>query len=421
MSLPVDEAGFRALEPKCANPTSSGSKRTVAQLSGRQLAFKEEFLDRAVYWGLPYLVRCALEAKISANTRSSCALKRPVLVEAAFTGNSRIVKQLLEAGADHGLTDLLKNTALRLAAEKNHLECIQLLVAAGADANKADDLGHTPAMASVMCKHTECARVLLPISDLSQMSNQGTCVFHCCVCTANEECFEMLLPLIGDVDVRTLPGVYPDGRALARFNETPLILACQHGQQQMAKALLKRGADRMAKDGNQRTPLHWASQNGHLSCLTLLVGQPGRRKMTPAEVDAVDVKGATALHIAAELGFDKIAGVLLEAGARLDLKTAKGGTPLMYAQQLHPTNAALLALLSGAGPAQPPGTVCDHCGKTAAQASVNSLKACSECHAVRYCSAACGAAAWKGHKKACRARAKEREAKTKPNFVSGTP
>ena len=143
--------------------------------------------------------------------------------------------------------------------------------------------------------------------------------------------------------------------------------------------------------------------------------------MTPAEVDAVDMYGCTALHLAAFNGFDKLAGVLLEAGARLDVKTSEGATPLMLAQREHPTNSALLALLSGAGPAILPGTVCDHCGKTAEQASVNSLKGCSECHAVRYCGAECGAAAWKGHKKACRARAKEREEKMKPITVTAMP
>ena len=241
--------------------------------------------------------------------------------------------------------------------------------------------------------------------------------FHACVISANEACFEMLLPLMIDVDVRTLRNEYAEESQT--FNATALILACQKGQQQMAKALLKRGANRMAGDSKQRTSCHFAASSGHLSCLTLLVGQPGRRKMTPSEVDAADEKGSTALHNAAWKGHLKIAGVLLEAGARLDAKTAEGATPFLLARQEHPINAPLLALLSGAGPAHPPGTVCDHCGKTAAQASVNSLKGCSECHAVRYCGAACSAAAWKGHKKACRSRAKEREEKTKVNIING--
>ena len=420
MPLPTNEAGFRALEPKCTSPTSSDSKRIVVQLAEETDAFKEAFLSAAVSSGLSNLVRCALEAKISANTCSRSSQQRPVLVEAAGRGYSHIVKQLLEAGADHSFTDSKGFTSLILAAQEGHLECIQLLLAAGADAIKPESaLGLTPLHIAIGHKRTECVRALLPVSDLLHTSRAGNNALHTCVLTANEECLDMLLPLMSDVDLRTLRGVSPaSGEPVTVFNSAALHLACQNGQQQMAKALLKRGANRMARDSKQRTSCHYASQFGHLSCLTLLIGQPGRRKMTPAEVDAADYEGATALHMAAAAGQTTLAGVLLEAGARLDAKTARGTTPLMAAQQKHPANAALIALLSGARPtAQPPGTVCDHCGKTAAQASVNSLKACSECHAVRYCSAACGAAAWKGHKKACRARAKEREEKTKPKFI----
>ena len=412
---------MRALEPKCASPHSSSSKRTVVQLNEQTVAYREDFLGFAVHWGLSNLVRCALEAKISANTCSKSALKRPVLVEAAFDGHARILEQLLEAGADHSLMSSNGFTALNLAAQDGRLECIQLLLAAGADANMPESVGGATSLLTAIChRHTDCARALLPVSDLLRTNRQGFNASHFSVLTANEECFEMLLPLMSDVDVRTVQGVDKRGQAMPFFNETPLHLACTRGQQQMAKALLKRGADRMARDSLQRTSCHYAAFNGHLSCLTLLIGQPGRRKMTPAEVDAVDVNGCTALHLSAEKGHTKIAGVLLEAGARLDSKTSDGATPLMYAQQRHPTNAALLALLSGAGPANPPGTVCDHCGKTAAQASVNSLKGCSECHAVRYCGAACSAAAWKGHKKASRARVKEREEMSKL-LIIGAP
>ena len=111
MSLPQDvEAGLRARELRCASPHSSYSKRTVALLSGQSEACKEDFLYVLVFWGLPNLVRCALEAGISPScgeirSRSSGALSRPALVQAALDGNARILKQLLEAGADSCLTD----------------------------------------------------------------------------------------------------------------------------------------------------------------------------------------------------------------------------------------------------------------------------------------------------------------------------
>ena len=156
-----------------------------------------------------------------------------------------------------------------------------------------------------------------------------------------------------------------------------------------------------------------------MSCVVLLVGRPGKIRMTLAEVDAVTDEGWTALHLAARSGDDQICAVLVDAGARLDAKTTDAfcATPLMFAQQWHPKNAALLALLFGAAPAQPPGLVCDHCGLTAEQASVKSLKDCGKCNDVRYCGKDCQLAAWPGHKAACKARVKELELKTHPNGI----
>ena len=419
MALPPEVPDLRALDSDCASPHSPSSKRLVAHLSGVTLESQETALYGSVERGLTNIVRCALEAKISPNTRGG-DLDRPVQVQAAFSGYTHVLKLLLDAGADHGLMDKEGSTALILASSKGHVDCVQLLLAAGADANQADaHLGHTPLMVAILEKQAECARALLPSSDLLAKNSEGQTALHICALTASCECFELLLPLVSDVDVRT-EATRADALSTqpeSYFNFTALHCACMKGQQQIAKALLKRGANRTARESLQRTSLHWAAQNGHLACVVLLIGQPGRYKMTPADVNAATPEGVTPLHLAARKGYEKICGVLLEAGARLDMKTLSGHTPLMVALQLQPTNAALHALLSGGGPANPPGTVCDHCGKTAAQASVNNLKGCEQCQAVRYCGAACQTAAWQGHKKACRARAKEREERTTPLFV----
>jgi hypothetical protein len=222
------------------------------------------------------------------------------------------------------------------------------------------------------------------------------------------------------VDVRTVPGVdMRTGEAVPAFNMTALHFACKLGHLPMCKALLSREADRMTRDSQQWTPLHCAAVNGHLSCVVMLVGRPGKVRMTPAEVDAADGRGATALHCAAEYGSDQMCGVLLGAGAQLDRQTSSppGITPLMIAQHNHPTNAALLSLLSGNAPAQPLCLVCDHCGLTAEQASVRSLKDCGKCYAVRYCGRECQLTAWPGHKEACKAKVKEREEKTRVRIV----
>ena len=409
-----DKAAMRALDPKCASRNSADSGRTVAQLAEQSVAYTTVFCTNSCIWDLGNLVRCALEAKISADTRTPEAKGgMPMLVVAAQHGSTRALKALLVGGANKELSDKDGTTALAWAARRGLLPCVLLLLEAGANANAQDNLGNTPLMEAVAKRRSECAQALLPVSNLTLTNYAGKCVFHCSVYCGSEECFEMLLPLMSDVDVRTQPGFDAEtGQADDCYNLTALHIACDKGLQPMAKALVKRGASRMARDARQQIPLHYATAHGNLSCVLVLVGRPGKVLMTPAEVDTTNSYGFTSLHAAAAQGLDeKIAGVLIQAGARLDAKSIAGHTPLMLALRRHPTNPALLALLSGAGPAQLPGTVCDHCGKTAAQASVPFLKTCGSCYGMRYCGAVCSAAAWPEHKAACKARVKEREEK----------
>jgi NAD(P)-dependent dehydrogenase (short-subunit alcohol dehydrogenase family) len=74
-------------------------------------------------------------------------------------------------------------------------------------------------------------------------------------------------------------------------------------------------------------------------------------------------------------------------------------TPLMLAQQENPAKTALLDLLAGRGPAHPPGTVCDGCGRPETEVR---LRTCDGCLVARYCGNACAKAAWPAHKAECR-------------------
>ena len=404
MSLPVtsNEAALRALDRKCEKPDSAVYKRTVKQLAARlETTYPTSFLNNSTAWGLGNLVRCALEAGVSPETLAGEEGGMPILVQASVVGATAPLKALLAAGANTELANKAGFTALARAAQYGQLASVQLLLDAGANPNTQERRGHTPLMRAVAQHHVECVRALLPVCDLDLRENDnGFTAFHIAAISASEACVELLLPMMSDVNVRTVPGVNP--RSAEVFNRTALHLACQTGQAPMCKALLSHGADRLARDSKQRTPLFDAAFQGHLSCVVLLVGRPGRVRMTPAEVDAVADDGWTALFVAASLGFEQICAVLLGAGARLDVKTSDGETPLVVAQRDHPTNAALLALLSGTSSAQPLGLVCDQCGKTAEEA--NGLKLCRDCQVVRYCSKECQAAAWPGHKAACKAR-----------------
>ena len=182
-------------------------------------------------------------------------------------------------------------------------------------------------MNAVVGRHAECVKALIPVSDLGLTATLGRNAFHASVMTASEECFHLLLPHMDDVDVRTVVGCDDRGVPAPSFNGTALHLACEKGLNTIAKALLKNDASRMARDNTEMTPLHWAA-HGNLTCVILLLGRPEKRKMTPAEVNAADHGGCTALHYAALHGHDKICGLLIAAGARLDITNRFGQTPL---------------------------------------------------------------------------------------------
>jgi len=254
----------------------------------------------------------------------------------------------------------------------------------------------TPLMIAIAKKHTSCVHVLLPASDLLATCCEGWNTFH--LALGNVECFELLLPLISDVDVRTVAGIR-GGMPTSFFGATPFYLACSFGQHETAKALLRHGASRTARDSKQRTPLHEASRCGHLLCVRQILREKGRYKLTADEVNAADVDGCTPLHYAAACGHTEVCGVLRAAGARLDAVDSFGMTPLMVAQQNYPSKTALIDLLSGRGPAHPPGMVCDECGRPESEVR---LSTCTGCLVARYCGSACSAAAWPAHKAECK-------------------
>lgn len=373
------EAQVRALDARCRDAASPASRRAVREL--RAMAPATQTLCAAKYAlsDCENLVRCALDGGVS--------------VESRFKGMP----------------------LLCIASRSGALRTQRTLLAGGADANARSYLGNTALMEAIIEKHYECARALIDVSDLAITSLDGQNALHVCINTGNEECFDLLLPRVSDVDVRLVQGVDEHGSPRPIFGETALMMACARGQHSMAKALLVRGASRMATNSGGWTPAICAVVKGHLSCLVLVLGKKGNYKLRPEQVNAADNLGAKALHYAAAGGHTKCCGVLIDAGARLDA-TPSGDiniTPLILAQRKHPGNADLLRMLSGHGAsAQASGTGCERCGATDVP-----LKSCTGCWSARFCSLACAQAHWPTHKTECQRKAAEREAGVQTRIV----
>ena len=90
--------------------------------------------------------------------------------------------------------------------------------------------------------------------------------------------------------------------------KTPLHYACENGNMQLVEALVDRGADVNARDEIQSTPLHEASFNGHTDVALYLVG-------LGADVNARTTSQSTPLHYASFVGHTEVAIALVNMGA----------------------------------------------------------------------------------------------------------
>lgn len=99
-----------------------------------------------------------------------------------------------------------------------------------------------------------------------------------------------------------------DIRAPNRAGKTPLHLACENGELECAKILLKAGADPGARDRSGDLPLHAAAKSGYDQCCLALAN-------AGADLEARNRQGLTALLCACQFDCPKTAKALLQAGA----------------------------------------------------------------------------------------------------------
>ncbi|HTW64376.1 MAG TPA: ankyrin repeat domain-containing protein [Bryobacteraceae bacterium] len=284
-------------------------------------------------------------------------------------------------------------TPLHFAARQGCLAGAQVLVKAGAQMNATNPNGFSPLLLAIINAHYDVAAYLIDQgADPNITDETGR------------------TPLYAAVDMHTLPESnlpWPNG-VNNKFTSLDVIqdllahganVNAQLKKQQPYRSKVDRGADTMLGTGT--TPLMRAAKVGDTEVMQLLLAKgadpklttrfgittvmaaaglgtkeedtTGRRKTEDeaiaaiklllaagVDVNAADRQGQTALHGAAQKGYDQVVQFLADHGAKLDVKDAKGRTPLDAAMGLlgnggfdgsrrdvHESTAALLRKLMG--------------------------------------------------------------------------
>ena len=118
--------------------------------------------------------------------------------------------------------------------------------------------------------------------------------------------------------------------------------AAQNGDREAVHALLKKGLDVNAAQGDGTTALHWAAIKGDADMAQMLVA-------AGANVRATTRLGAyTPLYLAARAGYSDVVKILLAAGADAKAKTSNGTTALMIAAAAGDTKSITSLVENGA-------------------------------------------------------------------------
>ena len=243
------------------------------------------------------------------------------------------------------------STALLFAAGRGSIESARYLLEFGANVN---DTAADSNSALVLAAHSgqgAFAEFLLDRGADPNANGTGYAALHAAVLRGDLDLVKALLAHEANPNIRIAKGT-PYRRQSADFylpvslvGATPLILAAKYASADMIRSLAASGADLQLVAADGTTPLIAAanpSDNQRQPASNFLRKPRDYEESRSLEavralldlgvdIDAVNAAGNTALHVVASGRYDTIVQLLLERGAKLDLKNELGKTPLALA------------------------------------------------------------------------------------------
>jgi ankyrin repeat protein len=153
------------------------------------------------------------------------------LQEAAQSGSTDQVSQLIDKGADKNAQDKYGYTPLHWAAYEGQLATTKLLVERGAKLEIKDNSGATPMLVAAKRGFPDVVKYLLSKgANPDVVDNDGWTALHYAARNGYQEIVRMLIDHNADPNVKTLDTA-----------QTPLGLAREYGRDDVVKALSEKG------------------------------------------------------------------------------------------------------------------------------------------------------------------------------------
>lgn len=178
-------------------------------------------------------------------------------------GNPKVIRLLLDNGAQFSTERVDKITATMAAAEQGNAEILRLFLAKKQDVNAADEAGMTALMQASRRGQTECANILMDAgAKVDTTDSFGRTALHYAALNGHVETAKALLAHGANVNATDKQG------------DTPLLLAGRYsGDATTAAVLLKRGANPALKNSFGQNACQAALSHGYAGFARAI--QPG--------------------------------------------------------------------------------------------------------------------------------------------------
>ena len=223
----------------------------------------------------------------------------------ALAGNVECLKQLLEVKKlkNETLSDM-DNDAIARAIQNDHVHCVEMLLQYGAAINRLDAAhDFSPLHHAARCGKVDCLWVIMnfPQCNLDFANAAGITPLMEAVKGGNVDCMNMLFARGAN------------GNLVSKVGFNLLSFASGNGRIECLKRLLAMNFRHQinSKSNYGSSPLINAVRRNHLECMKLLI-------QAHADINACDIAGQTALHFAANNGFDDAVNLLLVCGATIN-------------------------------------------------------------------------------------------------------
>jgi ankyrin repeat protein len=306
------------------------------------------------------LVTHGADVKYAESRRGQTAL-----MWAAAEGNTGVVEELIERGADMHARTKGGLTPLLFAVREGKIDTVRALLNSGADVNESWKSGRGTGVSGISAMvlavanaHYELAAMMLDAGADPNASAQGWTALHQITWvrkpgkgdndpapegSGNLSSLDLVRKLVAhgaNVNARMTKSGNVGRTSMNMIGATPFMMAARTADAPLMRLLAELGADPLLPNADNSTPILAAAGLGTYS--------PGEDPGTEAEVmeavkvamelggdvNTVDHNGETVIHAAAYKEVPSVAQFLIDKGAKIDVwnqKNKTGWTPLRIA------------------------------------------------------------------------------------------